>query len=144
MSDSGHIATSCREALEAIYEGTAMGPGKMAYMSRADIHKLAGMALSTQSATLTASGETPIRDAWYCPPGVDGPIRLKFNRFLDEVVAPLERELAALKASQSAMVSIPEHLVSDMDEAVLDTDASGRPVAHLYDTWLRLKEALSQ
>lgn len=29
-------------------------------------------------------------------------------------------------------------LMQDMDEAVLDTDASGRPVAHLCDAWLRL------
>lgn len=50
--------------------------------------------------------DTPIRDAHWLSPGRDGPIRLKFNAFLDEVVAPLERELAEAEAALEANAAL--------------------------------------
>lgn len=38
---------------------------------------------------------TPICDAWRCAPGQDGLVAAKFNAFLDEVIAPIERRLNA-------------------------------------------------
>ena len=37
--------------------------------------------------------QTPITSTHYLPVGHDGPIRLEFNAFLENTVAPLERAL---------------------------------------------------
>lgn len=37
-----------------------------------------------------------------------------------------------------------EELIHDMDEAVLETEASGRPVAHLWDKWDALRKMLER
>jgi hypothetical protein len=54
---------------------------------------------------MSDGGPTPIRDAHWLTPGRDGPTRRQLNAFLDEIVAPLERELHALRSSERALFS---------------------------------------
>lgn len=53
-----------------------------------------------------SASETPIRDAWHRPLGFDGLVRARFNQFLDDVIAPMERELARLRSAERPLVDL--------------------------------------
>ena len=76
-----------------------------------------------------AAEPTPIADAWYHQPGHDGPVRVKFNAFLNDVVKPLERGLAEVERELAEAIRQRDAAERERDEWEIRREAQARQIA---------------
>lgn len=91
-------------------------------------------------------GADPSRCAW-CGVKIDEHATASAERAQEPVAwQPTEVELAEAKGMQEVAKRIRTLMsteIGEMENAVQDTEASGRPAAHLYGAWQNLKHALA-
>ena len=81
----------------------------------------------------------PIAKAWYRVPGQDGLVATRFNRFLTEVVAPLEERIAQLEGDNKDLHERLKQAVEDGYNLVTLVDkhkADNARLVGLLERWM--------